>query len=314
MKNTTRTSLIAVFSILIILAIICSTQFAGLTGAQAVPSYGSGNDGNSGQQATYAGGNAGPAAATGNFLSIPGLESLQGFMPGENQLTFAVIPVSQQNNQLGFQVIGFALSGSGSSQAVVYSLSKPLAGVIDPTQNTLQVDFSNLADSISQAGYIAGDKVYDTIRSGPQVMIIYVDMTYQGAQGTQTIFNVNSVAIIPPDGRMQAFQMQQPTQLIIDSPVRTAVHGRIPADGQRLQQLLRCELLPGTAGRLRAAHNGTGADLRAIPGAVPDLLRLHLVQPVLLPVGLPAVPVPAPASDRAASRQHRISRQAIRPG
>ena len=217
MKNTTRTSLIAVFSILIILAIICSTQFAGLTGAQAVPSYGSGNDGNSGQQATYAGGNAGPAAATGNFLSIPGLESLQGFMPGENQLSLAVIPVSQQNNQLGFQVIGFALSGSGSSQAVVYSLSKPLAGVIDPSQNTLQVDFSNLADSISQAGYIAGDKVYDTIRSGPQVMIIYVDMTYQGAQGTQTIFNVNSVAIIPPDGRMQAFQMQQPTQLIIDS-------------------------------------------------------------------------------------------------
>ncbi|HEY3273598.1 MAG TPA: hypothetical protein VGJ92_07555, partial [Methanocella sp.] len=156
-------------------------------------------------------------AGTAGMFTIPGLEGLQGFMPGENKLSLAVIPVTQQNNQLGFQVIGFAISSPGSSQAVVYSLSQPLAGVIDPTQNTLQVDLSNLASSINQAGAISSDQLYNTIRSSPQVIIIDVDMAYQGAQGTQTIFSVNSVSIIPPDGRMQAFQMQQPTQLIIDS-------------------------------------------------------------------------------------------------
>jgi hypothetical protein len=156
-------------------------------------------------------------AGSPGMFTIPGLEGLQGFVPGENKLSLAVIPVTQQNNMLGFQVIGFAISSPGSSQAVVYSLITPLAGVIDPTQNTLQVDLSNLASGISQAGAISSDQVYNTIRSGPQVIVIDVDMTYQGTQGTQTIFNVNSVAIIPPDGRMQAFSMQQPTQLIIDS-------------------------------------------------------------------------------------------------
>ncbi len=156
---------------------------------------------------------AGPAG----MLTIPGLEGLTGFVPGQNKLSLAVVPVTQQNNMLGFQVIGFAISGAYSNQAIVYSLSTPLPGVIDPTQNTLQVDLSGLANNINQAGYISIDQMYNTIRSGPQVIVIDVDMTYQGAQGTQTIFGVNSVAIIPPDGRMQAFAMQQPTQLIIDS-------------------------------------------------------------------------------------------------
>jgi hypothetical protein len=118
---------------------------------------------------------------------------------------------------MGFQVIGFAISSPGSSQAVVYSLSNPLAGVIDPTQNTLQVDLSSLDSNIGQAGYVAPDQVYNIIRSGPQVMVVDVDMTYQGVQGTQTVFGVNGVDVITPDGKMQAFSMQQPTQLIIDS-------------------------------------------------------------------------------------------------
>ena len=108
------------------------------------------------------------AGGSANILRIPGLEGLTGFMPGENKLSLAVIPVTRQNNQLGFQVIGVAISSPGSSQAAVYSLSTPLAGVIDPTQNTLQVDLSNLANGIDQAGYISSDQVYSTIRSSPR--------------------------------------------------------------------------------------------------------------------------------------------------
>jgi hypothetical protein len=225
MKITTRTSLIAAFSMFIVLAIICSTQFAGLSGAQMVPQnnagYGGssgGNYGNSGQQMPYAGSNAGPAAgANAGSLNIQGMDGLQGFTTGQNRLSLAIVPVQQQNNMMGFQVIGFAIASPGSGQAVVYSLSKPLAGVIDPSQNTLQVDFSNLESSIDQAGYVAADQVYNTIRSSPQVTIIDVDMTSRGVQGSQTIFSVSGVNIVPPDGKMQAFSMQQPTQLIIDS-------------------------------------------------------------------------------------------------
>ncbi len=48
-------------------------------------------------------------------------------------------------------------------------------------------------------------------------MVIDVNLYYQGRQGSQTTFNVDSVDIIMPDGRMQTFSLQQPTQLIIDS-------------------------------------------------------------------------------------------------
>ncbi len=38
-------------------------------------------------------------------------------------------------------------------------------------------------------------------------------------RGYQTIFDVYSITMIPPDGRAQTFQMQQPTRLIIDTMI-----------------------------------------------------------------------------------------------
>ena len=209
-----RTSIISAFGIVLCIVILCSNHFAGMAGSQMIPqndygSYGGTNQGY-GQQMPYAGGNAGT-------LTIPGIAGLQGFATGQNRLSLAIVPVQQQNSMMGFQVIGFAISGPGNSQAIVYSLSTPLAGVIDPAQNTLQVDLSGLDSSVSQSGYVAADQVYNIIRSGPQVLVIDVDMAYQGTQGTQTIFGVGSVDLVAPDGKMQAFSMQQPTQLIIDS-------------------------------------------------------------------------------------------------
>lgn len=125
--------------------------------------------------------------------------------------------MSQQNNQMMFQVVGFAVSVPESGEAVVYSMEKPLPGIIDPSQNTLQIDISDLASNINEAGYIDSSQIYDTIRADPQVVVIDVDLYYQGKQGSQTTFNVDSVDVIPPDGNMQAFSLQQPTQLIIDT-------------------------------------------------------------------------------------------------
>lgn len=194
-----------------VLSIVSSALFTGMADSQQFPQQPAG--GNVGMQTPSA------AGAPGSPV-IQGLQGLRGFGSGHSQLSLAVIPLSQQDSQLTFQVIGFAVSIPESSEAVVYSLETPLSGVIDSSQSTLQIDIASLADTIDTAGYTDSSQVYDTIRTDPRVMIIDADLYYQGtqgSQGTQTIFNVNSVDLILPDGRMHTFALQQPTQLIIDT-------------------------------------------------------------------------------------------------
>ncbi len=157
------------------------------------------------------------SAGAGTSPVIQGLEGLRGFGSGHSQLSLAVIPLSQQGSQLTFQVNGFAVSIPETGEAVIYSLETPLPGVIDPSQNTLQIDISDLADAVDTAGYDDASEVYDIIRSDPKVMVIDVDLSAAGTQGSQTVFNVNSVDMIFPDGKMQTFALQQPTQLVIDT-------------------------------------------------------------------------------------------------
>jgi hypothetical protein len=200
----------AILSTIIILLVVCS-QFAGMASGQQYPQqYTTGDTyGSTYQQVPDIGG-------TTDSLVMQGLEGLKGFGSGHNQLSLAIIPVSQQNNQMTFQVIGFAVSSPESSEAVVYSLKTPLPGIIDPSQNTMQIDISNLDTAVNTAGYIDSSMIYDTMRSDPQVVILDVDMMYQGKEDSQTIFNVNGIDLVPPDGKMQTFSMSQPTQLIID--------------------------------------------------------------------------------------------------
>jgi len=202
------TIMITALSVIVSVLIISSTMFSGMARGQLYDAGYSGGygDGNYGAQTPYAGG-----------LAIPGMEGLQGFDPGENIMSLAVIPVSQENNQLYFELIGFAITSPVSGQSVVYSLETPLAGVIDPAASTMQIDLSNIATAISQAGYIDSSQIYDVMRTDSRAVIINVDMNYQGFEASQTIFTVNRVDIIPPDGQAQSFALQQPTQLIIDS-------------------------------------------------------------------------------------------------
>ncbi|HTY91304.1 MAG TPA: hypothetical protein VMC84_09025 [Methanocella sp.] len=197
-----------VLSAIAILLIAGSTSIAGTASGQQ--QYGAGGTGSAHKQAP-------PATGTSESPVIQGLEGLQGFKLGHNQLTLAIIPLSQKDNQLTFEVAGFAITSPESGEAVVYSMENPLPGIIDPSQYTLQIDISSLSTSIDTAGYIDSSEVYDTMRSDPKVMIIDLDMNYQGKQDSQTVFNVNGVDIVPPDGKMQTYSMQQPTQLIVDT-------------------------------------------------------------------------------------------------
>jgi hypothetical protein len=152
-----------------------------------------------------------------DILIIPGAEGIKGFTTGANRLSLAIIPVAQKNNQLTFQVIGFAIGSPETGAMAVYSLSKPLMGVIDPSQNTLQVDLSKIDDVIDEAGFIDSSQLYATMRTGPEVAVIDIDMDYQGTEGPQMVFSVNSLDIVPPDGQMQTFSLREPTQLVFDA-------------------------------------------------------------------------------------------------
>lgn len=204
----------ALWSTAVILLLVCSTQFSGIASGQMYPQqYGAGNYGD-----YYGSSYQQPSAgATSGSPVIQGLEGLKGFGSGHSQLSLAIIPVSQQNNQMMFQVIGFAVSIPETGEAVVYSLRTPLPGIIDPSQNTMQIDISNLATSVNNAGYTDSSQIYDTMRTDPQVVIIDFDLTSPNRQDSQTSFAVNSIDLVPPDGKMQAFSMKQPTQLIIDT-------------------------------------------------------------------------------------------------
>ncbi len=201
MNKRTIVSAVALLCTISVLAIVCSTLLSGSV---------------SSQQPQYAGSTT-SLGSTSNSPVIQGLEGLKGFGAGHSHLSLAVIPLSQQNSQLAFQVIGFAVSIPETGEAVVYSMKTPMQGIIDPSQNTMQIDISGLGDAVNTAGYIDSSQIYDTIRTDPRVMVIDIDLTSPSKQGSQTTFNVNSVDIVPPDGKMQAFSMQQPTQLIIDT-------------------------------------------------------------------------------------------------
>ncbi len=191
----------------IVLVMVSSTLFSGMADCQQLQ-----------QQPT--GDNGMPVKSTDSTTGSPviqGLQGLRGFGSGHSQLSLAIIPLSQRDNQLMFQVVGFAVTIPESGESVVYSMETPLPGIIDSSQSTLQIDITDLASAIDTAGYIDSSEIYDTIRTDPQVMIIDVDLYYQGAEKTQTTFNVDSVDIILPNGKMQTFALQQPTQLIVDT-------------------------------------------------------------------------------------------------
>lgn len=163
-----------------------------------------------GQAYDYSGGSNQP-------LTITGLEGLQGFTTGQNQLSLATYMLSQDQGKSYFQVVGFAVSSPYSSQATVYSLKNPMMGVFDSPSSTMQIDMSQLAVSISGAGTVDKSNVYSVLRYDQNIFIIDMTLQFQGASGYQTIFAVTGMSMIAPDGTESVFTLQQPVQLVIDT-------------------------------------------------------------------------------------------------
>ena len=115
-------------------------------------------------------------------VTIPGLEGLTGFVSGENGLSLATYLASQDGDRLYFQVVGMAISSPYSPQSTVYTMSQPLTGVLDRSANTIQIDMSGLAASISNAGTVDKADLYDALRSNENVFVINLDAVYHGLE------------------------------------------------------------------------------------------------------------------------------------
>lgn len=189
MKIIYRSVTIAGFSIFVLLAILCSTQFT-------------------------------CSAAARDVMVVSGLPEFQALAYGENRLSLAVVPVVQQGDQMTFRVTALAASSPGPDPAVVYTLSEPMSGVFNPVQKTLQVDLKNFNTAASEGEQVDVSRVNDVLRTNANTTIIEVAMDYKSLQGSEAKFRVSSISLIPPDGQMQTYRLELPKQLIIDGDTK----------------------------------------------------------------------------------------------
>lgn len=196
LKITDRSITLTIFSIFILLAIVSPAQFTGIASAR-------------GPQASDSG-------KSPDVMVISGLPDFQALAYGRNILSIAAVPVSQQDNKMTIKVTGLAVSYPGTAPAVVYTLSEPMSGALDLSQNALRVDLTNFNTAASGAEHIDKSRVNHALQTKANTMIIEVTMDYKSLQGSEAIFRAGSISLIRPDGQMQNYALELPKQLIID--------------------------------------------------------------------------------------------------
>ncbi|HEY3273599.1 MAG TPA: hypothetical protein VGJ92_07560 [Methanocella sp.] len=195
-----RSIIIATLGVFVVLTIIGLAQLTGIANAQEPRSS--------------------IAGKSPDVMVISGLPDFQALAYGKNQLSIAVVPVSQQDNRMTFKVKGLAVSYPGTAPAIVYTLSEPMPGSLDLSQKTLDVDLTNFNTAASEPEHIEKSRVSHVLQTNANTTIIEVTMDYKSLQGSEAIFRVSSISLIPPDGQMQTYRLELPKQLIIDGDAK----------------------------------------------------------------------------------------------
>lgn len=208
MKKSSNYPTLAMFGIFVMLMMISLMPLAGITIARA-------------SLASDAGG-------TRDVMVISGLPDFQALAYGQNLLSLAAVPVSQQGGRMTFQVTGLAASSPGTAPAVVYTLSEPMQGIIDTSHNTLQVDLANFNTAASEPEHIEKSRVSHALKTTANTMIIEITMDYKSLQGSEAIFSVKSIGLILPDGQTKTYDLEIPGRLIIDGDARRLNMGSLP--------------------------------------------------------------------------------------
>jgi hypothetical protein len=153
-------------------------------------------------------------------MVVSGLPGFQALAYGQNRLSLAVVPISQQGDQMAFRVTGLAASSPGADPAIVYTLSEPMTGVFIPSQKTLQIDLTNFNTAASEGEQVDVSRVNNGLRTNANTTIIEIVMDYKSLQGSEAKFRASSISLIPPDGQMQTYRLELPKQLIIDGDTK----------------------------------------------------------------------------------------------
>jgi hypothetical protein len=151
----------------------------------------------------------------GGSLTLPGL-GLQGFSSDGNQISLSVGIASQEGSKIYFLVNKIAIAGAGAQSATVYELNGALPGVVDTNENSFQIDMGQLSSFMQGPRQVSINDLYRVMRPDPKILMIRFSTGGASMQGSQVVFQVNSIDMIPPDGAGQTFTMSQPVSLVYD--------------------------------------------------------------------------------------------------
>ena len=151
----------------------------------------------------------------GGSITLPGL-GLQGFSGDSNQISLSMSIASQEGSKIYFLVNKIAIVGSNAQAATVYELNGALPGVVDTNDNSFQVDMSQLSSYMQGPRQVSVNDLYSIMRPDPKVLMVRFSTGGASMQGSQAVFKVNSIDMIPPDGNAQTFTMSQPVSLVYD--------------------------------------------------------------------------------------------------
>ncbi len=151
----------------------------------------------------------------GGSITLPGL-GLQGFSGDSNQISLSMSVASQDGSKIYFLVNKIAIAGSNAQAATVYELNGALPGVVDTSDNSFQVDMSQLSSYLQGPRQVSINDLYSVMRPDPKVLMVRFSTGGASTQGSQAVFQVNSIDMIPPDGNAQTFTMSQPVSLVYD--------------------------------------------------------------------------------------------------
>jgi hypothetical protein len=155
-----------------------------------------------------------PADAGG--YAVPGVPGVN-LGPGTNTIALSASVSSQQGNQIFFQVNSFAIVDQQTNQATVYELSNAMPGIMDTSNNRVQIDIAKLQSSIQSTSTAAMDDLYSILRPSVNSLMVLAQISQQGQQGDRATFQVENLKVIMPDGQTNTFDLSQPMTIVVDA-------------------------------------------------------------------------------------------------
>jgi hypothetical protein len=156
------------------------------------------------------------SAGSGGVYALPGLPGIT-IGQGTNTIALSVSIASQQDTQTYFQVNSFAILDPQSQAGTLYTLSEAVPGIMDSSDNQIQLDITQLQSSIQSTSQVSMSDLYTTLRPSVNTLMVIAQASQQSTQGSQAIFQVQSLTIITPDGQATPFNLNSPMSIVVDS-------------------------------------------------------------------------------------------------